>query len=95
MVPSSNRLPAHDSSFNSPQTAKGRSGGIGSGGAAAIGVVVGVLMFGLVSLMALWIMKRKKRKSGANDAYVMPASLGSSPRSDAKLVVKTDRKSVV
>ncbi|KAK9675841.1 hypothetical protein RND81_11G035400 [Saponaria officinalis] len=34
--------------------------------------------------------KRKKRSSGAYDGHVIPASIGSSPRSDIKLLVKGD-----
>lgn len=83
---SSHNLPAQDSS-----SAKGNSnGGVSSGGAAAIAVVAAVLTIGLIGFIALWITKRKKRKSGANDAYIMPASLGSSPGSGVKLVVKTE-----
>lgn len=83
-------VPSNSSRFDAPRTANGGTsskGGIGSGGAAAIGVVVGVLMLGLIGL---WMFKRKKRNSGANGGHVIPASGGSSPRSDAKLFVKTE-----
>ena len=70
-------LPVQDSSSGRGSG----NGGIGSGGVAAIAVVAGVLMLGLFGFIALWITKRKKKKSGVNDAYIIPASLGSSPRS--------------
>ena len=47
----------------------------------AIGAAIGIIMLSLIGL-ALWCMrKRRKEISGLNGVYVMPSSLGSSPRS--------------
>ncbi|KAK9750482.1 hypothetical protein RND81_02G200500 [Saponaria officinalis] len=88
--PSSPSLPGNKSGF--PQTSSNApsKGGIGSGGAVAIGVIAGALILGLIGLVAFWMFKRKKRSSGAYDGHVIPASIGSSPRSDIKLLVKGD-----
>ncbi|KAH9625067.1 hypothetical protein KSS87_010557 [Heliosperma pusillum] len=89
-VPPSPGLPGNKSGF--PQTGSNApsKGGIGSGGAVAIGVITGALILGLIGLIALWMIKRKKRSYGANDGHVIPASIGSSPRSDIKLLAKAD-----
>lgn len=94
-VPSPPILPNNSPPFDAPHTANrvgssSPSGGVGSGGTAVIGVIAGVLMLGLIGLVAFWIFKRKKKNFGANGGHVIPASLGSSPRSDAELVVKTE-----
>ena len=82
-VPSPPILPNNSSPFDAPQTTNraGSSGGIGSAGTAAIGVIAGVLMLGLIGLVAFCIFKQKKKKFGANGGHVIPASVGSSPRS--------------
>lgn len=47
----------------------------------AIGAAIGIIMLSLVGL-ALWCMRRRRKEiSGLNGVYVMPSSLGSSPRS--------------
>ncbi|XP_074309535.1 proline-rich receptor-like protein kinase PERK8 isoform X2 [Silene latifolia] len=89
-VPPSSGLPGNKSGF--PQTGNNApsKGGIGSGEAVAIGVITGALILGLIGLVALWMIKRKKRSHGVNDGHVNPASIGSSPRSDIKLLAKAD-----
>ncbi|KAL9226018.1 hypothetical protein vseg_001874 [Gypsophila vaccaria] len=89
-VPSSPTLPGSNSVF--PQTSNNApsKGGISSGGAIAIGVITGALILGVIGLVALWMFKRKKRSYGTYDGHVIPASIGSSPRSDIKLLVKGD-----
>lgn len=47
-------------------------------------------MLGLIGLVGVWIFKRKKKSSGPYDGHVIPASMGSSPRSDGKLLVTTE-----
>ncbi|KAL2904896.1 Proline-rich receptor-like protein kinase PERK9 [Bienertia sinuspersici] len=91
-VPPSSSLPGNRPSGHSPETANDSSGhgGIGTGAAVAIGVVAGLLMLGLLGLVGLWIFKRKRKSSGPYDGHVIPASIGSSPRSDGKLLVKTE-----
>ncbi|CAO2830073.1 unnamed protein product [Amaranthus hypochondriacus] len=91
IAPSASSLPANRSSQNTPETASKASGhGIGAGGAVAIGIVVGLLMLGLIGLLGIWIFKRRKKSRGTYDGHVIPASMGSSPRSDGKLLVKTE-----
>ena len=47
----------------------------------AIGAAIGIIMLILVGL-ALWCMRKQRKEiSGLNGVYVMPSSLGSSPRS--------------
>ncbi|XP_010681365.2 proline-rich receptor-like protein kinase PERK9 [Beta vulgaris subsp. vulgaris] len=91
-VPSAPGLPANRPSPDAPETANNATsnGGIGTGATVAIGVVVGLLMLGLIGLIGVWVYKRKKKSSGSYDGHVIPASIGSSPRSDGKLLVKTE-----
>nr|TKR85010.1 proline-rich receptor-like protein kinase PERK9 isoform X2 [Populus alba] len=67
---------------NSPESSNSTgNGGIGIGGIAAIGAAIGIIMLILVGL-ALWCMRKQRKEiSGLNGVYVMPSSLGSSPRS--------------
>ncbi|XP_011008906.1 PREDICTED: proline-rich receptor-like protein kinase PERK9 [Populus euphratica] len=74
--------PTNNTASNSPGSSNSTgNGGIGTGGMVAIGAAIGIIMLSLVGL-ALWCMrKRRKEISGLNGVYVMPSSLGSSPRS--------------
>nr|TKS15064.1 proline-rich receptor-like protein kinase PERK9 [Populus alba] len=74
--------PTNNTAPNSPGSSNSTgNGGIGTGGIVAIGAAIGIIMLSLVGL-ALWCMrKRRKEISGLNGVYVMPSSLGSSPRS--------------
>ncbi|CBI27111.3 hypothetical protein VitviT2T_000204 [Vitis vinifera] len=58
-------------------------GGIGTVGTVAIGLVLGLVVLVLIGVAFLCLRKRKKKVSGLNGGYVMPATLGSSPRSDS------------
>ncbi|TQD74383.1 hypothetical protein C1H46_040095 [Malus baccata] len=61
----------------------GNKGGLDTGGAVAIGIVVGFLVISLL-VMAVWFAKKqKKRKAGANLAYSMPSPFASSQNSDS------------
>ncbi|XP_021718255.1 proline-rich receptor-like protein kinase PERK9 [Chenopodium quinoa] len=92
LVPPTSSLPGNRPGSESTGTANNApsNGGIGTGGAVAIGVVVGLLMLGLIGLVGVWIFKRNKKSSGPYDGHVIPASIGSSPRSDGKLLVTTE-----
>ncbi|KAJ9708053.1 hypothetical protein PVL29_000222 [Vitis rotundifolia] len=58
-------------------------GGIGTVGTVAIGLALGLVVLVLIGVAFLCLRKRKKKVSGLNGGYVMPATLGSSPRSDS------------
>ncbi|XP_057542623.1 proline-rich receptor-like protein kinase PERK9 [Amaranthus tricolor] len=92
IAPSTPSLPTNRSGQNTPETANNASshGGIGTGGVVAIGVIVGLLVLGLIGFIGIWMFKRKKKSRRTFDDHVVPASLGSSPRSDGKLIVKTE-----
>ncbi|KAK3020780.1 hypothetical protein RJ639_045852 [Escallonia herrerae] len=62
------------------------NGGIGSGGAVAIGLVLGLILLSLIGTAAFCMRKRKKKIAGLNGGYVMPTSLASSPKSDSGLL---------
>ncbi|KAH8496287.1 hypothetical protein H0E87_019158 [Populus deltoides] len=74
--------PTNNTAPNSPGSSNSTgNGGIGTGGMVAIGAAIGIIMLSLVGL-ALWCMRRRRKEiSGLNGVYVMPSSLGSSPRS--------------
>ncbi|CAN6708347.1 unnamed protein product [Malus baccata var. baccata] len=59
----------------------GKKGGLNTGGAVAIGIVVGFVVLSLV-VMAVWY-RKKKRKAGENFAYNMPSPFASSQNSDS------------
>ncbi|KAH9613040.1 hypothetical protein KSS87_005469 [Heliosperma pusillum] len=90
-LPSSPTLPANKSGVGSEIANNALSkGGIGSTGSVAIAVIAGALILGLIALAAFWIFKCKKTSSGARNGHVTPASMGSSPHSDIKLLVNAD-----
>ncbi|KAK9021391.1 hypothetical protein V6N11_011380 [Hibiscus sabdariffa] len=68
-----------------PESSDSTNGGIGVGGAVAIGVAVGIVMLGLVGMSVWWCLRKQRKKSHTrlNSGYVMPSPLGSSPRSDS------------
>ncbi|KAL9364790.1 hypothetical protein Peur_042663 [Populus x canadensis] len=74
--------PTNNTTPNSPESSNSTgNGGIGIGGIVAIGAAIGIIMLILVGL-ALWCMRKQRKEiSGLNGVYVMPSSLGSSPRS--------------
>ncbi|XVF03490.1 hypothetical protein REPUB_Repub04eG0265600 [Reevesia pubescens] len=59
------------------------NGGIGVGGAVAIGLAVGIIVLSLIGLAVWCLRKQKKKLPRLNGGYVMPSPLGSSPRSDS------------
>ncbi|XP_038721934.1 proline-rich receptor-like protein kinase PERK9 [Tripterygium wilfordii] len=74
----------NNSSPSAPEnSSSGRNGGIGTGGAVAIAVAVGIIVLSLIGLAAWCMRKRRRDMSGLNGVYVMPSPLGSSPRSDS------------
>ncbi|XP_068335289.1 proline-rich receptor-like protein kinase PERK8 isoform X2 [Pyrus communis] len=61
----------------------GNKGGLDTGGAVTIGIVVGFLVLSLV-VMAVWFAKKqKRRRAGAHLAYNMPSPFASSQNSDS------------
>uniref|UniRef100_A0A6N2N8Y9 non-specific serine/threonine protein kinase n=1 Tax=Salix viminalis TaxID=40686 RepID=A0A6N2N8Y9_SALVM len=74
--------PTNNTAPNSPESSNSTgNGGISTGGIVAIGAAIGIIMLSLIGL-ALWCMKKRRKEiSGLNGVYVMPSSLGSSPRS--------------
>ena len=62
-------------------------GGIGTVGTVAIGLVLGLVVLVLIGVAFLCLRKRKKKVSGLNGGYVMPATLGSSPRSGSTITL--------
>ncbi|KAK7309972.1 hypothetical protein RJT34_07139 [Clitoria ternatea] len=73
--------PSQNGSENS-SPAGGGSGGIGIGGVVAISVVAGIFLFSFIGI-AIWCLRRQKRKVPVNGGYVMPSTLASSPDSDS------------
>ncbi|KAL8118609.1 hypothetical protein AgCh_016213 [Apium graveolens] len=72
----------------SDTTANAGSGGGGmkTGGAVAIGIIVGFLVLSLV-VMAVWFTRRRKRKiSNSIGGYVMPSPFASSQNSDSSFL---------
>uniref|UniRef100_A0A6N2NGU0 non-specific serine/threonine protein kinase n=1 Tax=Salix viminalis TaxID=40686 RepID=A0A6N2NGU0_SALVM len=74
--------PTNNTAPNSPESSNSTgNGGISTVGIVAIGATIGIIMLSLIGL-ALWCMKKRRKEiSGLNGVYVMPSSLGSSPRS--------------
>uniref|UniRef100_A0A5B7A221 non-specific serine/threonine protein kinase n=1 Tax=Davidia involucrata TaxID=16924 RepID=A0A5B7A221_DAVIN len=72
---------------NIPSNATSKDGeGIKTGGAVAIGIIVGVLALSLV-VMAVWFTrKRKKRGAGSNGGYIMPSPFASPQNSDSSFL---------
>ena len=85
---SCNQLPTNQSGQNTPETANNASSHrrIGTGGTVALGVIVGLLVLGLIGFIGIWMFKRKKKSRRTFDDHVVPASLGSSPRSGNALL---------
>ncbi|KAH7516622.1 hypothetical protein FEM48_Zijuj10G0154500 [Ziziphus jujuba var. spinosa] len=79
-TPSNNSTP--NATENSNSTG---NGGIGTGGAIAIAVVVGLVVLSLVGLV-VWCFRRQRKKESRLVGYIMPSPLGSSPRSDSSHV---------
>ncbi|XP_027360536.1 proline-rich receptor-like protein kinase PERK9 [Abrus precatorius] len=75
--------PSPNSTENtSPVGGGGGSGGISTGAVVAISVVAGILVLCFIGI-AMWCMRRQKRKVPPNGGYVMPSTLASSPESDS------------
>ncbi|KAL3501613.1 hypothetical protein ACH5RR_036062 [Cinchona calisaya] len=87
--PSPSLVPPSDPSTNSSSTNASHTsrstggGGIGTGGTLAIGLILGVLLLSLIGTAAWCVLKRKKKASGG---YVLPTSMGSSPKSESALL---------
>ncbi|CAI9775173.1 unnamed protein product [Fraxinus pennsylvanica] len=90
--PSSSLVPSGSTKTNNsianvpPSSPPTGGGGISTGGTLAIGLVLGLLLLSIAGTAAWCIWKRKKKVSGLDGGYVMPNSLGSSPKSDAALL---------
>uniref|UniRef100_A0A5B7BI35 non-specific serine/threonine protein kinase n=1 Tax=Davidia involucrata TaxID=16924 RepID=A0A5B7BI35_DAVIN len=86
-IPPSGNPTTNSSSANAPENSTSTgNGGLGTGGAVAIGLVLGFILLSVIGT-AVWCMRKQKKKvSGLNGGYVMPTSLGSSPKSDSALL---------
>ncbi|CAJ2669971.1 unnamed protein product [Trifolium pratense] len=61
------------------------SGGIGSGAVVAIAVFGGILLLGFIGV-AIWCLRRQKKRDSPHDGYVMPFTLPSSTESDSSFL---------
>ncbi|XP_062150486.1 proline-rich receptor-like protein kinase PERK8 [Alnus glutinosa] len=59
------------------------TGGLGTGGSVAIGLVVGVIVISLLGMALCFVQKRKKRRTGRNYGYPVPSPFASSQNSDS------------
>ncbi|KAH6797895.1 proline-rich extensin-like receptor kinase 10 [Perilla frutescens var. hirtella] len=72
---------------NTTTTSPSSSGdGLDTGATMAIVVVSSLLLLGLFGIVACCVWKRKKKASGHNGGYIMPTSMGSSPKSGSSLL---------
>ncbi|XP_052199625.1 proline-rich receptor-like protein kinase PERK9 isoform X2 [Diospyros lotus] len=86
-APSSGNPATNDASTNATEKSNSSgNGGLGTGGTVAIGLVLGFLLLSLIGIVAWYMIKKKRRTSGLNGMYVMPTSMGSSPKSDSALI---------
>ncbi|CAI9756121.1 unnamed protein product [Fraxinus pennsylvanica] len=72
----------NNSSTNAPESSQSA----GAGGTIAIVSVLVFLLLAIFASIGWCIWKRKKKASGLVGGYIMPASLGSSPKSDSTLL---------
>eukprot|EP00258_Populus_trichocarpa_P015951 XP_006373478.2 proline-rich receptor-like protein kinase PERK8 isoform X2 [Populus trichocarpa] len=66
----------------SANTSSSGPGGSNTGGAVAIGIVVGFVALSLL-VMAVWFAQKRKRRKGENIGYTMPSPFASSQNSDS------------
>ncbi|XP_011021182.1 PREDICTED: proline-rich receptor-like protein kinase PERK8 [Populus euphratica] len=66
----------------SANTSSSGPGGSNTGGAVAIGIVVGFVALSLL-VMAVWFAQKRKRRKGENIGYPMPSPFASSQNSDS------------
>ncbi|KAE9595720.1 hypothetical protein Lal_00031205 [Lupinus albus] len=77
--------PSQNGTENSiPATGSSGGKGIGTAGIVAITVVAVFFLLGFIGV-AIWCIRRQKRKGHENGGYVMPSTLPSSPESDSSL----------
>ncbi|CAL0315294.1 unnamed protein product [Lupinus luteus] len=79
--------PSQNGSENSIPAPPGSGGGkgIGTAGIVAISVVAGFFLLGFIGV-AIWCIRRQKKKGPENGGYVMPSTLPSSPESDSSFL---------
>ncbi|KAK3001682.1 hypothetical protein RJ639_021885, partial [Escallonia herrerae] len=86
-VPPSSDPTTNNTSSTAPTNSNSKgNGGIGTGGAVAIGLVLGLILLSLIGTAFFCMRKRKKKIAGLNGGYVMPTSFASSPKSDSGLL---------
>ncbi|XP_057482466.1 proline-rich receptor-like protein kinase PERK9 [Actinidia eriantha] len=83
IAPSGNPTTNNSSPNAQNSTSKG---GLGTGRAVAIGLVLGFILLSLVGIAAWCMRRRKKKVSGLGGGYILPTSLGSSPKSESGLL---------
>ncbi|KAL2546325.1 putative proline-rich receptor-like protein kinase PERK9 [Forsythia ovata] len=77
----------NNSNTNAPESSQSTGGGgIGTGGTVAIVSVLVLLLLAIFASVGWCIWNRKKKASGLGGGYVLPTSLGSSPKSDSILL---------
>ncbi|KAI8539256.1 hypothetical protein RHMOL_Rhmol09G0167800 [Rhododendron molle] len=86
-IPPSANPPTNNSSRSSPETSNSAgNGGLGTGGAVAIGLVLGFILLSIIGTAAWCVRRRKKQVSRLNGGYIIPTSLESSPKADSALL---------
>ncbi|CAI9785332.1 unnamed protein product [Fraxinus pennsylvanica] len=77
----------NNSSTKAPESSQSAGGGgIGTGVTVAIVSVLVLLLLSIFASVGWCIWKRKKKVSGLGGGYIMPTSVGSSPKSDSTLL---------
>ncbi|XP_062111234.1 proline-rich receptor-like protein kinase PERK9 [Humulus lupulus] len=80
--PSDNRPSNNSGPSASERVKSNHNGGIGTGGAAAIAAVVSLIVLSLIGL-AIWCVRKKRKRISGISGHMMPSSSGSSPKSDS------------
>ncbi|XAR65358.1 Non-specific serine/threonine protein kinase [Bertholletia excelsa] len=84
--PSGNQS-GNDSNSSAPEASNSTgNGGLGTGGAVAVGLVLAFILLSVIGIAAWFMRKRKKKISGLSGGYIMPTSLSSSPKSGSALL---------
>ncbi|KAM3705739.1 hypothetical protein ACJW31_03G102200 [Castanea mollissima] len=87
--PSNDKAPSNSTSPSAPESSSPTgNGAIGTAAVVAIGVVTGVILLSLI-VVAVWCMRKRRKKYSGLGGYVMPSPHASSPKSESS-ITKTD-----